>query len=225
MNIDRIIVRKQGEAVLRIVRHYWLTFLPKAAFAFLLVAAPLFFMVPLFRLGSAGKAIFIASLVFGSVYALRVFVEWWWNAFVITTKRVIDIDQRGFFRRTVSEAPYDRIQDISFAIRGFWGTIFRFGSVSIQTAGTNVNLELPDVKDPKSLHHLITETRSIRQANDTGGAGRASQLLAAASELTDAEARAFLVTLQGATAPKDPEMTVRSLDGVEEFMNGGDDEE
>lgn len=225
MNVDKVIIRKEGEAVLRVVRRYWLTFLPKAFVAFVLFGVPLFFMVPLFRTGTPGKVAFLALLALGFLYGIRVLVEWRWNVFIVTTRRVVDVDQRGVFRRTVSEAPYDRIQDVSFSVKGVWGTVFRFGSVVVQTAGTNVNLELSDVKDPKAVHHLITETMSVRQANDAVGTGRAEELLQAASSLSDAEARAFLVALQGAVRrPGSSEGSRRSADDVEAFMRDDEDE-
>ena len=162
-------------------------------------------MVPLMRIRYAGAPIVVASIAIGVIYGLRLLVLWYWNAFVITNQRIMDIDQQGFFERMVSVAPLERIQDVSYAIRGFWGTVFRFGMLGIQTAGTATNLELQHVYDPKEVHHLITELMAARML-EMGGNGReghhSSQLLAAASDMNDAEARAFLVALQEAIRRK-----------------------
>lgn len=199
MSIMSVFHLKEGERVVRIVRRTPLVVFPSAALAFLCVAAPFFFMIPLFAFKTWGAILFALAVFTGAAMALRTFITWYWNAFVITDRRVIDVDQRGFFERVVSEAPFEKIQDVSYAVRGIWGTIFGFGTIVIQTAGTNVNLELPQVRGPKDIHHLITELVAGRTA--PGGASRnekVSTLLSAAAELNDAEARAFLTTLQQA---------------------------
>lgn len=222
MKIDKVIKLKQGEAVLRIVRHYGLTFAPKAAFGFLLIAAPFFFMLPIFSLGGYGVVVFIVAVLAGLLYSLRVLMEWHWNAFVITTRRVVDIDQHGFFRRTVSEAPYDKIQDVSYAINGAFGTMLGYGAITVQTAGSQVNLELPGVKNPKEVHHLITETAALQVSKGNGGvrSQKVAHLLDAAADLSDAEARAFLVAIQEAvTSTSKPDVKVREIDGIDELMD------
>lgn len=225
MNVSKIMELRSGEAVLRVVRHYGLTFLPKGVFAFILFAVPFFFLLPILSWGRIGDGVLVALLLFALWYSLRVLNEWYWNAFIITTKRVVDVDQHGFFRRTVSEAPYEKIQDVSHAIKGIWATMFGYGTVVVQTAGTNVNLELPSVKDPKSVHHLITETASASHAR-RGGAGdeKVAHLLDAAAGLSDAEARAFLVAIQEAVNTSSaPDVSVRPLDEVEDLMADGPD--
>lgn len=228
MRLSKVMTLKQGEAVLRIVRHYGLTVAPRAFFAFALLAAPLFFMVPLFSVRPYGSAAFAVALFAGLLYGLRTFYEWYWNAFVVTTKRVIDVDQRGFFRRTVSEAPFDNIQDVSYQVHGVFGTVFGFGTVVVQTAGSQVNLELPCVKDPKDLQHLITETAGAQRTKSNGGtrSEKVAHLLDAAADLSDAEARAFLVAIQEAvSASSGPEVSVRSIEGIDEIMADTDEEQ
>lgn len=209
MKVESVIKLKEDEKVLRVVRSYWLVQMPRFAFAFVLVAAPFFFMLPLFSAGKIGFAIFVISVLAGCLYGLRLAYLWFWNAFLVTNQRVVDVDQRGFFSRTVSEATYDKIQDVSFAVHGIWGTLLGFGKVDLQTAGQSANLELPNVENPKDTHHLITEAMSAARgtaAKPNGRDEKVGALLDAASELKDAEARAFLVSLQEAMKkPRDGE--------------------
>ena len=224
---------KDGESVLRVVRHYGLTYLPKGLLAFLLVAAPFFFLIPLVTLRVYGLLAFALSVSVGLMFGARMFYEWFWNAFVITTRRVIDIDQKGFFHRTVSEAPYDKVQDVSFSISGVIGTLLRYGTLIVQTAGTHVNLELDRVRDPKEVHHLITETASALQSESNGGirSQKVAHLLDTAADLSDSEARAFLVALQEAVAHggKEHKLSVRPLEMIMEddpelLPDGGEDD-
>jgi len=201
MNVTAVIRLKDQEKVVAVVRRFPLVYAPRLAVAFLLVSAPFFFMVPLFglRWRWLGVAVFVLSVLVGMYLALRCFVVWFWNAFIITSLRIVDIDQRGLFDRTVSEAVYDKIQDVSYRVKGFWQTIFGFGTLFVQTAGAQATLELDGVHRPKDVHHVISETMARNLAMDENGrSARVTNLLDAASGLSDVEARAFLVELQEA---------------------------
>lgn len=202
MNVTKIVKLKDDERVLRVVRNHWIVYLLGWTFGFLLIALAFFLMMPLFTSGIGGVVTFGILNLIGAVIVARTFVVWHWNAFIVTSHRVVDVDQRGFFSRTVSEATYDKVQDVSYAIKGIMGTLLRFGTIELQTAGTTVNLELPNVHDPKEVHHLITEAMSALKAKSNGGARneKIAALLEAAAELNDSEARAFVVALQEAVA-------------------------
>ncbi len=226
MNVRGVIKMKEGERVLRIVRQYWIVYLLGMTVAFILIASPFFFMVPLLSLGKSGVFAFALSFLVGTLYGFKLFYVWYWHAFIITSQRVIDVDQHGFFHRVVSEATYEKIQDVSYAIKGVAGTLLKMGSLVIQTAGSNTNLELSHIRDPKDVHHLVTETMQAFQTSSRGGARseKVAHLLDAASDLSDAEARAFLVAIQEAVAEprslgwkqKDVEGLMRDIEPIED---------
>jgi uncharacterized membrane protein YdbT with pleckstrin-like domain len=78
------------------------------------------------------------------------------NVFLVTDQRVIDIDQKGFFHRVVSETTHRKIQDISYSVRGLWATLLGFGTVSIQTAGAQMKIEIDMIRRPAALQELLT---------------------------------------------------------------------
>ncbi len=146
---------KAEEMVVLIVRRYLLVFTGSMVGAALFVLVPFFFLVPLFRLGWIGVGIFSLGLLIGVILSIRIVIMYVFNAFVITEDRIIDIDQGGLFDRTVSETTYDKIQDVSVRVRGIMQTVFHYGSVIIQTAGTQANIELHGVKDPEHVQQTI----------------------------------------------------------------------
>jgi membrane protein YdbS with pleckstrin-like domain len=229
MNVNQVVTLKEGETVLRIVRQCVLIYVPYFIVALLLVCAPFFFMIPLFSLHIWGLVVFCFSVFVGLIYGARVYTEYYWNVFIITTRRVIDIDQRGFFRRTVSEAPYEKVQDVSFAIAGLLDTTFRYGTIVIQTAGAHVNLELTHVHRPQNIHHLITETAAAMQFESGDGvrSQKVARLLDTAADLTDTEARAFLVALQEAVRQekKEHRLQKQSLESIMSQAESSENEE
>jgi membrane protein YdbS with pleckstrin-like domain len=147
---------KAGEEMMAVVRHFGLTFWPQILAVALLIILPFFFIFPLFKWGYWGVGLFLFLIFLGVLYAVRTFVVWYYNAFVITNLRIVDIDQRGFFERIVSEAPYEKIQDVSYRRKGIWQTIFRYGNVRIQMSGTDSGLEIKNVRGPERVQELIS---------------------------------------------------------------------
>jgi uncharacterized membrane protein YdbT with pleckstrin-like domain len=200
MDVARVIKLKDGERIIRVVRSYWAVHLPGLIVGAALTIVPFFFMFPLFQVGWPGMVGFVFFVAVGLWYGLRALVIWYWNVFIVTDQRVVDVDQRGFFRRSVSEAGYDKIQDASYSVNGVWRSLLDFGTVRLETAGGGSALEITDVQDPKGVHHLVTETIGRHRERHAGGTARdkVAALLETVSELSDVEAKAFLVAIQRA---------------------------
>ncbi|MEK7518503.1 MAG: PH domain-containing protein [Patescibacteria group bacterium] len=146
---------KEGEEVLALVRRTPLVVVAPTFLVAVLIIAPFFFLYPLLKYGSFGVALIIFSVGIGVFLGLRTMWVHQLNAFILTATRIVDVDQRGFFHRVVSETTFDKIQDVSYIIKGVAATIFRYGSVVIQTAGTAANLELNGVRNPQRVQDLI----------------------------------------------------------------------
>jgi uncharacterized membrane protein YdbT with pleckstrin-like domain len=227
MNVVDSIHLKDGEEVVAVVRRTPIVHLPRLVAALTLISAPFFFMVPLFgmRWRWLGVTVFAASIAFGLYLAMRGFVIWFWNAFIITTRRIVDIDQRGLFERSVSEAAFDKVQDVSYHVKGIWQTLLGYGTLLIQTAGAQATLELDGVRRPKDIHHVISETMAKNLAlEENGHSRRVYSLLDAAAGLSEAEARAFLVELQRAVNQKEPPPQVDEAGVAEIMRNDAGDE-
>ncbi len=147
---------KENERIVKIVRCYPLTYFFPILATFILIATPFFFLFLFFSWGLIGLVIFLGLIFLGIIYGAREFVLWYFNVFVITNQRIVDIDQRGFFDRIVSEAPFEKIQDISYRIKGIFQTLFHYGNIQIQTAGTALRLELKNIYQPEKVQELIT---------------------------------------------------------------------
>ncbi|MFC1687816.1 PH domain-containing protein [Patescibacteria group bacterium] len=155
---------KEDEKLVRVVRRYWITLFGPILVSAIFIIAPFFFLVPLFRFGIIGVAGFVSLILIGIFSAFRATYIYSLNAFLISDRRIIDIDQHGIFHKTISESPYHNIQDVSVRVKGIGQTLFHFGSVMIQTAGTTANLELHNVKNPEVVQEVIG--RLAHEAND-----------------------------------------------------------
>ncbi|PIS43038.1 MAG: hypothetical protein COT24_00290 [Candidatus Kerfeldbacteria bacterium CG08_land_8_20_14_0_20_40_16] len=148
---------KEREEVIKIIRSYLLSHLWSILVSLFFIILPFFLLFPLFQRGFWGVLLFFLLLLFGLGAGARFLFIWYFNAFVITSQRIIDFDQRGLFEKTVSESIYEKIQDVSFKKKGIFSTVLNYGTIIIQTAGTNANLEIRNIFEPEKIQELITE--------------------------------------------------------------------
>ena len=150
---------EKNEQIIFIARKHGIVYLWRWILSFLLIVAPFFFMFWLFQRGFWGQSAFFASLAIGLFILIRTVFLWKKNSAIITTHRVADIDQRGFFDQFVTEIFYDQLDNVSGHIKGFWGTLWRYGVVSIQNANGNMEIILEKVKQPVFIQQKINEMR------------------------------------------------------------------
>lgn len=76
---------------------------------------------------------------------------------VITNIRIVDVTQTGLFSHVVSELHIDKIEDVTSKTEGVFGTLFNYGDVYVQTAGTVERFEFLDVPNPAGIEKLILD--------------------------------------------------------------------
>lgn len=157
---------REGEVVIQVVRRSPYAMIGRLIIILVFLCAPFFFLVPLFHLATWGVWLFVGLIVFGCGFALRTGLLYVFNALVITTERVLDLDQRGVFQRTVSDASYARIQDVSFSVKGIWQTLFHYGTLTIETAGSSTHIVVPGVHHPEAVHDAIMRLVSRQSPDD-----------------------------------------------------------
>ena len=95
--------------------------------------------------------------------AFQQFLYWNFNIYMLTNKRIVDIDFYGLFHRAVSQTPLTNIQDVTYTKAGIMQNFFDFGNLNIQTAGTAINFEFLAIPDPegkqKQILELITNSK------------------------------------------------------------------
>ena len=146
---------RDDERVIAVVRRSWLAYMAPITLAIACIFLGFFLITPLLARGGVGTIIFVSLIGAGVIAGVRAAWLWYWNALVVTSIRVIDVDQRGFFHRSVSDARYEKVEDISVEIRGMVATLFHLGTVRLQTAGAHARIELQTVPRPELIQELI----------------------------------------------------------------------
>ena len=89
------------------------------------------------------------------VYSFLIWVDYYFDIWIITTERIINIEQKGMFTRSVSELRFSKIQDITAEVMGFLPTIINYGDVKVQTAGEEEEFLFRTVSDPYEVKNII----------------------------------------------------------------------
>lgn len=120
-----------------------------------------------------------AYLLFILVFALTAFYDYYLDVWIVTNERIVDIQLKGLFARTVSETRLYRIQDVKSNQKGIFATVFNYGNVHVQTAGAQENFLFDSVPDPveiaQGISRLVEHDRPFHTekvnalAAETGG--------------------------------------------------------
>ncbi len=145
----------EKEEIVRIVRRAGITLVPALGGGAALVLLDFFLIAWWFQFRTWGPFGFGVTLILAAMIGFRGWYIWSMNILAITNQRVIDINQHGLFRRTVAETTYDKIQDVRYTIHGLWQTMFKFGSIIIQTAGSATTLELNNIATPFEVQQQL----------------------------------------------------------------------
>ncbi len=174
--------QRLGEKTALILHHHWYVFVRAVvlllAFAALLVAFGWVLISLMPQLLDHPVWTPIAVLVvnifvlLGWIFFANYFIEAYLDRWIVTTHRLIDIEQRGLFNRTVAELHLDRIQDIEVESRGIAATTLGFGRMVVTTAGASERFEFQDLPDPEGVRAMIFKLARWHQANVTVNSNR-----------------------------------------------------
>jgi uncharacterized membrane protein YdbT with pleckstrin-like domain len=158
--------QEPGEQVILLVRRHPFYITVKFIVSLVLIIVPFLVLLP-FLPNLAEKNIAVTVLFFYSIWTLLLWIAFFYNftmytldVWIVTDRRIIDSTQHGFFDRTVSELHVNRVQDISVEIDGFIQSLFGFGDIQVQTAGTEEKFKFIQVPNPEKIKNEIMSKAS-----------------------------------------------------------------
>ena len=116
-----------------------------------------------------------AYYLFIWLFFFHAFVDYYLDIWIVTDRRIVNIEQKGLFAREVSEQKLFRIQDVTSELKGIIPTFLNFGTVYIQTAAEEPRFVFKQIPDPgrvaqtiiklveenKRFHHLVEEKENV----------------------------------------------------------------
>lgn len=90
-------------------------------------------------------------------FFLMNYLHWYFNIYIVTDKRVIDIDYVGLLYKEFSATHLVNVEDITYKQGGLLEGIFNFGHIFIQTAGMDPNFDFHAVSRPNEVVKIISQ--------------------------------------------------------------------
>ena len=97
------------------------------------------------------------------------FLNWYFNATLITSEKIVDIDFEHILYKGVDLAPLSKIEEADSTTSGIIGTIFNYGDVAVQTAGAKVAIEMKKIPKPAHVADLILDLANLPHEHLGGG--------------------------------------------------------
>lgn len=152
-----VIVRKHPIGIIGIYVEALIGLL--AVFGLLLAVAPDFFN----GLSPQAYKILVVLIVFGlAVLIFFLFTATYvyrQSRLLVTDRSLVQILQKSLFIRKVSRLSMSNVEDVSAEERGILSTIFDYGTIIVQTAGTLDNFIFPYCPSPTKYADQIIEAR------------------------------------------------------------------
>ena len=104
----------------------------------------------------AGIIFGLAALIFFLFVATYVYRL---NRILITDRSLVEISQRSLFLRRISRLNFENVEDVTAAQLGILSTIFNYGTLTVQTAGTLENFIFKYCPNPNKYADIIVEAR------------------------------------------------------------------
>ena len=128
----------------------------------LLIYLPWFFLIKYDLAGSFLKLLFVWTVVV-LAYGINKYLLWLINVYLLTNRRLVLIIYHNLFSKKVLETPLQRILNISFTKKGFWQTLFAYGSVVVQVAGLPEPMVLHNVGHPEQVKDLLWQSHGSHE--------------------------------------------------------------
>lgn len=87
-------------------------------------------------------------------------IGWYYSIYIVSSERIVEIKQKGFFNRKVTEFGLDKVQNVNYHIKGFQAALFKYGDITVQTYVGDLIMKM--IHKPVGIHSkLIKIVREV----------------------------------------------------------------
>lgn len=97
----------------------------------------------------------LGGFVLGLILFTYHFLMWYYTIYIVTSERLRQVTQHGFFGKDVVELGLSKIQNISYNVPGLSGELFGFGTIVIQTYVGDLTIN--KVEHPEKIYNKLQD--------------------------------------------------------------------
>jgi uncharacterized membrane protein YdbT with pleckstrin-like domain len=92
--------------------------------------------------------------------------DYYLDVWIITTERIVAIDQRGLFKRSIASVRLERLQNLDVTINGIIATMLDFGTLRVESAAHDHDFVIRGIPSPREIKSLILAQAESRNASE-----------------------------------------------------------
>lgn len=160
--------QNEGEVIMLLMRRHLVTNLGWGLASLVLLFIPFFWgEFPLLmavneKVGFGITVLWYTGLL---LYVLQNLLLWFYNVYIVTDERVIDVDFFGLLYKNVNVAQLKNIEDVSYSQIGILSSIFNYGKVIVQTASEQLSDDVGQESAAFTFNAVPNPDRVIRVIN------------------------------------------------------------
>ncbi len=158
--------QQPDEKIVKIYHRHWFVFFTQIIVVIIAAAVPVivwYVLLPALNWEPDPATMsYMLILMLGGWYYLLLWIlaygfwlDYTLDYFIVSDKRLVDIEQAGLFHRTIAEQRLYRVQDVTSDVKGVFPTLLHYGNVYIQTAGEQERFIFEQVPNPDEVVKLI----------------------------------------------------------------------
>jgi len=156
--------QREDENVIAVIHRHWFNLLQHFFMIFLMVLllvgsyGTLPALFPILNARAYNTLFTFLESLFAMLIWIIFFITWidyYFDVWIITSKRIVNIEQKGLFSRDISELNFDKIQDITTEVTGMIPTFMNYGDVQIQTAAEQEKFLFRKIPNPYEVKDLL----------------------------------------------------------------------
>jgi hypothetical protein len=101
----------------------------------------------------------LVGLAAGLLLMIPKWVSWYFSVYIVTDQRFIQINQTGFFHKSVVDMALGQIQMVNYEVAGLSQTLFGFGTIIMQTIVGD--LVIHEVHHPATIQKKLLEVLRV----------------------------------------------------------------
>jgi hypothetical protein len=165
----------EEEQVILFLRRHWFIFLTRILFILFSIVVLVTIYIFFNTVNSNFKeSDFYNLLLFGESLAVLflwnfffiLWLDYYLDAWIVTNERIINIEQRGFFMRNISELKLTKIQDVTSEIIGIFPTLLDYGNIYVQTAGEKERFTFYQIPHPNQVKNVIVQLQEKEEKEE-----------------------------------------------------------
>jgi uncharacterized membrane protein YdbT with pleckstrin-like domain len=157
--------QKLEEKILLVTHRHWFDILTQLFMVFLMLlifigsyaSFPSLFPVIIEESLYRNLFLFLENLflIFTWITFFLIWIDYYFDAWIVTDRRIVNIEQRGLFSREISELELENIQDITTEVKGVIPTFLNYGDLFVQTAAEKERFIFHNVPDPYAIKDMV----------------------------------------------------------------------